>query len=243
MEPHKLKNILWHYTATGAGQTITMDNVFSKDAVGGAFYKTDNGWVCTGGMEYTANGKVIFKVWLDDTHTASITEGVKEGEKFKLLVYEDNEWKELTFNKVQLAFGRVKEWTPETFKAKAWNMMIVPDKNWITKSPTDIVPVVNPILIESTPLVILPDFVNFDQSKRYVTINTSCFWCSFVGYESKLVPANWKISKTSAGITIHKYAPLNNVPEKMYLTFKFQPFNSELSIIEKTVIINWIKNQ
>ena len=238
MEPHELKNILWHYTATGAGQTITMDNIFSKDAVGGAFYQTDNGWVCTGGMEYTANGKVTFKVWLDDTYTATIQEGIKEGEKFKLLVYEGNEWKELTFKKVQLAFGGVKEWTPEIFKAKAWNMMIVPDQDWITKSLIDLVPVVNPVLIENEPVLNVADSVNFSQKSRSVSINISAFWCSYAGHSVSNMPANWKISKTSTGITIHKYSTFIAEDKHIYLTIKYKPFNNELPEIVKQVIVN-----
>lgn len=241
MEPTELKNTLWCYEHTGNGQTIMMKNVFSKDTVGGAFYQTEYGWICTGKMSFQPNGAVLFTVWMDDTMTKNTCEGVKEGDPFKLLVYEGNEWKEITFTKVKLAFGGIKTWTPEYFKAKPWNMMIVEKAEYIVKSPIDLNIIVNPDLIQNTPVVIVPESVDFNQTKRYVAVNMSSFWCSYDGYEVVGMPTDWKINLSASGaLTIHKYSKYSGLSNKIEINIRFKPFNENLPCIYKKTVINII---
>lgn len=239
MEQTQLKNILWCYEHTGNGQTIMMKNVFSKDAVGGAFYQTENGWVCTGKMSFQANGIVVFSVWMDDEMTKHTFEGVKEGNPFKLLVYEGNEWKEITFTKVKLAIGGIKTWTPELFKAKAWNMMVAEKVEHVIKSPVDLNIIVNPDLIQNMPVAVAPEFINFNQTKRYVAINMSSFWCSYYGYEVVGMPSDWKINRSASGaLTIHKYSKYLGSSNQIEVSVKFKPFNENLPMLIKKVIVN-----
>lgn len=136
-----MSTVFNHYAHTGSGQTIGMYDIFSKGAKGGVFYETEKGWLCCGDMLRQINGTVTFRVWHDDPITKDIQDGVKIGQPFKLLVYDQQEWFEVVPTKVRLAFGGDKPFTPSMFKAKAWNMMAVMRKEYIKVIPSNIIPI------------------------------------------------------------------------------------------------------
>lgn len=145
--------MLWHYSRTGRGFTVSMPikNNFSPDTVGGSFYNTPGGWVCSGNLSFTPMGGAIFNVWLDDTYTKDVAEGPSTNALFKLLVYENNQWYEVQPGQIKYAGGSVVNWKPAVFKVVDLNYMTVPTTSVINKVLTDIVPVVNPALLLSVP--------------------------------------------------------------------------------------------
>lgn len=135
-----------HIAHTGAGQTIGMFDIFEPDAKGGSFYKTDSGWKCCGEMQRIQKSKTIkivnFLVWLQDDYSDKQT-NPKQGESFKLLVFQNNQWFEIIPTKVRLAFGGDKVFKPKYFQAQAWNSMIIQKAEYINLAPTDLIPVEN----------------------------------------------------------------------------------------------------
>lgn len=234
------QNIFWHYGATGSGQTVSMpDNKFSKSAQGGSFYKSKTGdWYCCGAMERGA-GKATFKVWIDDKSTKTVTEGVQQGQPFKLLVYDLGQWFEIIPDKVRLAFGGDNVWTRDLFNAKAWNMMIVPDSNMINLAPIELVPMVNVDLLNGVPEIIGAESYTIQPGARKIVIKNDLRWCEFAGFTADY-PAGWTINRVGKtnDLVIHVYNRVEMV-EPITIWIYAKPFKADSIDIEKIVEVRW----